>query len=214
VGDYVIVLSKPTSGNSEILGIRRILAEDEYPAESMGVNEASFGLVFDTLHIPTTGKSLEILIMKGTTAYKASVSLSPVAGEYGATATKSGQSAIEVVSLNRCRLETVTNLDNLFSTMGFGDANCPTMAGTSDISSGQTLGTLLYGGSYKAAQNSSTWNTSSIVPSNGGLVSDNFVTNIFGEQISVSGDLFRRYNTFIVYQKRQSVWARYFINVG
>jgi hypothetical protein len=114
-------------------------------------------------------------------------------------------------------LVSAANQTVVYTDSKFGMSGSPNMKDTSDIGGSKTLGPQFSEGTaYTAAQDSSTWNVSSLVSSS------TYVENIYGENVkptsAASSNLFVTNNSFAVYCKRtlatKEVYVRYFFYVG
>jgi hypothetical protein len=202
-GDFVHLISKAAQADNfgKIVATRRVQSTD---VDSGGVARLSF----DTLTL-LGGLFLDVVIVKSSgVKSKQTIDVSSPYNKHS--------DGLEIVDMGY-GLVSAANQAVVYSEATFGVSGAPNMRDTSNIGNSKSLGPQFNTGTaYTAAQDSSTWNVSSLVSSS------TYVENIYGENVKptsvTSSNLFVTNNSFAVYCKRtlatKEVYVRYFFYVG
>jgi len=202
-GDFVHLISKAAQADNfgKIVATRRVQSTD---VDSAGVVR----LAFDTLSL-LGGLYLDVVIVRASGAKsKQTIDVSSPYNKHS--------DGLDIVDVGY-GLVSAANQTVVYTDAKFGMSGSPNMKDTSDIGGSKTLGPQFSEGTaYTAAQDSSTWNVSSLVSSS------TYVENIYGENVkpssAASSNLFVSNNSFAVYCKRtlatKDVYVRYFFYVG
>jgi hypothetical protein len=206
-GDFVHLISKAAQADNfgKIVATRCVQTTD---VDSGGVARLSF----DTLTL-LGGLFLDVVIVKSSgVKSKQTIDVSSPYNKHS--------DGLEIVDMGY-GLVSAANQAVVYSEATFGVSGAPNMGDTSNIGNSKPLGPQFITGpntgtAYTAAQDSSTWNVSSLVSSS------TYVENIYGENVKptsvTSLNLFVTNNSFAVYCKRtlatKEVYVRYFFYVG